>query len=615
MYLTRLEVEEGFLDGLVLDLAPGLNVIIGPRGTGKTSIVELIRYCLDVKAFTAEAQEAASQHAADVLGSGRVVVNAVVDGTMVSIARSLTDEEPRMSKTTSRGGITILSQKEIEQIGKDGAGQLRLIDDFAPQTAASKRDEQQTIERIRSLTTELHRLTSDRAALRETLTDLATAATELDEAQAEASALMESLEEKSSEQEELEELGESGSRLASRQAVLERALADLRAWEQRLRATITDIPVLPSWPESDDAPDLLADSRSAAEKIRDLLDEALECSAGALAEVEAAEAANRARQAIVADRSRKLRRELDAAVKGTGAASARVSSLQERLGALEPAQKRLEDLGNRITEVQQMRQKALDDLDSVRQKKSEKRAKTAHSLNDLLGPRIDVEIVRYGRQKSYATAIADALRGTRLHYNQLAPLLAGAMSPRELVEAAETDDVEIVAEIAQLDQDRVGRILEAIRSDGGAEILSAQLEDAVGLRLLDGDDYKNSSKISTGQRCTIVLPLLLEQRQRSLIIDQPEDHLDNGFIVDTVVKAIHSRPSEDQLIVATHNANIPVLGNAKRVFVMASDGSKGFVDKWGPLDAPEIVESITRIMEGGWEAFERRREFYREHGL
>lgn len=614
MYLTRLEVEEGFLDGLVLDFTPGLNVIIGPRGTGKTSIVELIRYCLDVGAFTAEAQDAARKHAADVLGSGRVVVTAVTDATSVSIARSLTDQAPRVSKTTNLGGITILSQKEIEQIGKDGAGQLRLIDDFAPQTAASRRDEQDAVERIRSLTTELHGLTTDLSALEESLQELAAARAELLEAQAEAGALMETLEERTNEREELEKLGETNTRLAARQTVMERALSDLRAWEQRLRATITSVPSMPPWSDSD-GPDLLAPSRSATEKVRDLLGEALSHSRNALSDVEALEATNREQQAGIGDRSRELRRTLDAALKGAGAASARVASLQERLGALEPTQKRLEDLQARITNVQEMRQEALDELDSIRQAKYETRADTARSLNALLGPRIDVEVVRYGRQEGYSAAIAEALRGTRLHYNQLAPQLAAALSPRELVEAAENIDVATVAEIAQLDQERVVRILEAIRSGGGAAILGAQLEDSVRLRLLDGDDYKETSKVSTGQRCTVVLPLLLEQKQRSLVIDQPEDHLDNGFIVDTVVKAIHSRPADDQLIVATHNANIPVLGGASRVFVMGSDGSTGYLDESGPLDAPEIVESITRIMEGGWEAFERRRDFYKEHGL
>jgi hypothetical protein len=96
-------------------------------------------------------------------------------------------------------------------------------------------------------------------------------------------------------------------------------------------------------------------------------------------------------------------------------------------------------------------------------------------------------------------------------------------------------------------------------------------------------------------------------------MDQPEDHLDNGFVVETVVKAIQSRPADDQLIVASHNANIPVLGEASRVVVLESDGQTGGVASADELDADDSVEAITRIMEGGREAFQLRGAFYARH--
>ena len=67
-----------------------------------------------------------------------------------------------------------------------------------------------------------------------------------------------------------------------------------------------------------------------------------------------------------------------------------------------------------------------------------------------------------------------------------------------------------------------------------------------------------------GQRCTVVLPLLLAEPRESILLDQPEDHLDNAFIVDTLVTAIRERSRNGQALVATHNANIPVLGGAER---------------------------------------------------
>src|SRR5262245_3301880 len=72
--IGRLQVEEGFLDGLDLPFSEGLNVLVGPRGVGKTSIIEIVRYCLDVPALTERFAKEARDHARSILGDGRVIV-------------------------------------------------------------------------------------------------------------------------------------------------------------------------------------------------------------------------------------------------------------------------------------------------------------------------------------------------------------------------------------------------------------------------------------------------------------------------------------------------------------------------------------------------------------
>src|SRR2546430_14366174 len=84
MVIERMQVEEGFLDGLDLVFTPGLNVLIGPRGSGKTSVLELLRFCFGVEAFTQKAGRAAQEHALSVLGpSGRVSVTVAIKGERV----------------------------------------------------------------------------------------------------------------------------------------------------------------------------------------------------------------------------------------------------------------------------------------------------------------------------------------------------------------------------------------------------------------------------------------------------------------------------------------------------------------------------------------------------
>jgi ABC-type lipoprotein export system ATPase subunit len=105
----------------------------------------------------------------------------------------------------------------------------------------------------------------------------------------------------------------------------------------------------------------------------------------------------------------------------------------------------------------------------------------------------------------------------------------------------------------------------------------------------------------------------MEHRDRVIVVDQPEDHLDNEFVTEILIRSLLKRGNNSQIIFSTHNANIPVLGDANRVVYLGSDGQHGFVHHAGALDDDETVTAITNVMEGGREAFEKRASFYAEH--
>ena len=111
---------------------------------------------------------------------------------------------------------------------------------------------------------------------------------------------------------------------------------------------------------------------------------------------------------------------------------------------------------------------------------------------------------------------------------------------------------------------------------------------------------------SPGQKAAAVLAFLLSQGNEPLIIDQPEDDLDNALIYDLVVRQLHENKSRRQVIVATHNPNIVVNGDSELVHVMQFAGGQVRIACSGGLDNGEIRSSICDIMEGGREAFERR---------
>lgn len=115
---------------------------------------------------------------------------------------------------------------------------------------------------------------------------------------------------------------------------------------------------------------------------------------------------------------------------------------------------------------------------------------------------------------------------------------------------------------------------------------------------------------SLGQRASALLLYVLSQRQNDVfIIDQPEDDLDNQTIYDDVIMLLREMKPYAQFIFATHNANFPVLGDADQVHACQYQDEKVSTLS-GSIDARPVQEAIINIMEGGQEAFNRRKEVY-----
>ena len=93
-----------------------------------------------------------------------------------------------------------------------------------------------------------------------------------------------------------------------------------------------------------------------------------------------------------------------------------------------------------------------------------------------------------------------------------------------------------------------------------------------------------------------------------LLIDQPEDNLDNSFISDAVIPQILAIRGKRQLILITHNPNLPVLGEAAQVIVLEADGRHSRVIHQGDIESTK--QHIVRLMEGGREAFRQRARSY-----
>ena len=139
-------------------------------------------------------------------------------------------------------------------------------------------------------------------------------------------------------------------------------------------------------------------------------------------------------------------------------------------------------------------------------------------------------------------------------------------------------------------------------------------EDKLQIKIIDENGEIDINEGSPGQKSAAILAFILNSGENPLIIDQPEDDLDNSLIYSLVVKSIRKMKSKRQIIIVTHNPNIPVLGDAEGIIVLERN-NQGKVTfrkgkKAGCIEEKLIREGICEIMEGGEDAFRKRERKY-----
>jgi ABC-type lipoprotein export system ATPase subunit len=140
------------------------------------------------------------------------------------------------------------------------------------------------------------------------------------------------------------------------------------------------------------------------------------------------------------------------------------------------------------------------------------------------------------------------------------------------------------------------------------DLVTFQVENRIIIKF----DDKLLKEHSLGQRASALILFLLSQKENDiLIIDQPEDDLDNQTIYKDVIQEIKRLKGQMQFIFATHNANIPVLGDSEMLIACKYIPDTKIATEAGSIDCKNIQQKIINIMEGGKEAFKIRKNIYK----
>lgn len=607
----RISWTGGFLDGLSIPIGPELTALIGGRGTGKSTVIESLRFVLDQPPLGEHARQDHNSVVEKVLGAGAIVRLEMekYDPTPARYVIQRTVGDPPLvldvngTKTQQLpsdivGDFEAFGQHELAELAQDKnllAGLIRRLGgDFASE---HRRPEL------------VDKLTKNRAELAET-------EKQQEVLEADLSAIPRL-------QEQADKFNETGlgskleiqRNINDERAILDELTRRVQSAKESIGALgfssiVTELRTqLPTVDETTRGNHLEAAQQSVVD-VADALESAFKAITQALttAETKLAESRTAWTQAVDPDLEAhaSTMRELvdqgydpDAYLKTTSALSALTLRLEERKA-----------LALRHQTLLSEREERLGDLAILDGEIAAELNKAISATNEVTRRKVLVRPVPNPERSPIKAVIEKYFR-----------------TQRTQIMAAIDDEKFSVASLVKAIRGGTPALLEygitgaqATNLVGHGEPLLRELEEhTVGLAVdvflnvaTDGVELRKLDDLSKGQRATALLLLLLGVSTTPLVIDQPEDDLDNRFVYHGIVQHLRDLKGTRQILVTTHNANVPILGDAELVVVLESDGRRGTtaIDGVGSLDQPSIGKYAEQILEGGEEAFRARRHLY-----
>ncbi|MCL6449773.1 MAG: AAA family ATPase [Acetobacteraceae bacterium] len=614
----------GFLGNISIEWNDDLNVIIGGRGAGKSAILETLRYALALSPYSDESSRIdLVRHALGSGGKVTVVLNRPLGGVKSReyVVTRVLGEEPRVTEADTGklvaipprqllgpvGGPTILGQREIQAVSQSTGYRLALLDELIGDEARERANAvREAIEELRANAREILAARKALEKREEHRQRLLAIRHELD------------VYERHGVADKLKEVG------------------DLRSDDQLLRTAGDTIRTVKSdW--SAMCQDLLAalDAghrgllrgqskqkallEEAARTLAELRDRLGSLSKQGLTLLDEADRAfgafrDRWKELILPleEEINRIKREVRTDVLDPD----RLLRLVEEQTALMPLLEDLDRMERRLADLLEKRRDLLARVADLRLEEHKLRRERADAISRLLQDRLLLRIEFKGHREEYKKRLAAMLKGAGL-YPDAIDNIAMATDGIQLADAVQGGP-EVVQERFGLTPAMAQRLVKQLTDDESRlfELQTIIPADAVAVYLRVDDEYRPLERLSLGQRATAILLLLFAFQGRTLVLDQPEDDLDNRFVYDDIVQILREQKGlrdpghRRQIIAATHSANIPVLGDAELVLALEAREGRAHIIGRASIDDARIRELVKAVMEGGEEAFRRRAEKY-----
>ena len=612
--------EGGFLEGTRLHFNGNLNVLIGGRGTGKSTIIESLRYVLAIDPIGEEANKAHQGVLKHVLMSGTKVSLLVrshhpakhdytIERTVPNppVVKDENGDILNLAPREVAPGVEVFGQHEISELTKSREKLTLLLERFVerdPNAGAQKAKLRLDLERSRGRIADVQRelkLIEERLALLPSLEET--------QKRFQDAGLEERLKEKSLLVREERILATIKERLTPIETVRQESAGLLPIDTAFLSAKALE--GLPNSAMLIEGAAILDRVTAELQKIAGKIERTL---TSADADVSALRARwDERKQAAEATYQALLRELQKSKIDGE-----EFILLRRQIEELRPLREKKESLTRDLATYQANRRNLLDEWNNLQAAEYRALAKAAKRVSKKLADRVRAMVTMGGNREPLEKLLRDEIGGNlaalldRLRSRDSLSLLDLAQRCREGKDSLISNyglPSAAAERIAQAAPDVFMR-LEELELPATTKIeLNTSSEG-------EPETWQTIEALSTGQKATAVLLLLLLESEAPLVVDQPEDDLDNRFITEGVVPTMKNEKRKRQFVFSTHNANIPVLGDAELIIGLSTRIQDGNVQGWsderhmGSIDMQPVREMVEEILEGGKTAFEMRRQKY-----
>ena len=282
---------------------------------------------------------------------------------------------------------------------------------------------------------------------------------------------------------------------------------------------------------------------------------------------------------------------------------------------------KLRELESRREELARVRAEAAELLARLGQWRRKLTQKRRDFLSTVLrnNPYVRIEVVQYGVPEAAETALRHLLNLEDGRFERDIEALVGRIyqngRENEKIEQGLTEVKQDIRAIASgtfqgsLADQRFAQYLRRLPPETLDRVDLWFPEDSLRVQYsttADGSNFRSIQEGSPGQKTAAILAFLLSYGDEPIVLDQPEDDLDNRVIYDLIVRQLRGIKQRRQVIVVTHNANIVVNGDAELVTALVARGGETHKECSDCLQDRRVRETICTVMEGGREAFEQR---------